>query len=189
MNLLLILHMRLGAEVGAESGRFRYRKSSSKRGERLCRFIAKLDLKSSCGCILSSHDGAWQDDTGSKEDSEDVDDEGIGCSPIIGMGNFSYIQPPQERFDSINEEPNQDSIPIVDHGVAIHVLDDVKDATRKFFSLPAEEKLKYSKEKSVTNNIRFGTNFTPEAEKLSSGKIISASFLSQMMRLKPSELL
>ncbi|GJS65207.1 feruloyl CoA ortho-hydroxylase 1-like protein [Tanacetum coccineum] len=54
---------------------------------------------------------------------------------------------------------------IVNHGVPYHVLDDVKDATRKFFALPAEEKLKYSKEKSVTNSIRFGTSFTPEAEK------------------------
>ncbi|GJW38634.1 feruloyl CoA ortho-hydroxylase 1-like protein [Tanacetum coccineum] len=103
-----------------------------------------------------------------------------------------YIQPPQERFDNSNEEPNQDSIPVIDmsnwddpnvakdicdaaskwgffqivnHGVPYHVLDDVKDATRKFFALPAEEKLKYSKEKSVTNSIRFGTSFTPEAEK------------------------
>ncbi|GKA34680.1 feruloyl CoA ortho-hydroxylase 1-like protein [Tanacetum coccineum] len=103
-----------------------------------------------------------------------------------------YIQPPQERFDSSNEEPNQDSIPVIDmsnwddpnvakdicdaaskwgffqivnHGVPYHVLDDVKDATRKFFALPAEEKLKYSKEKSVTNSIRFGTSFSPEAEK------------------------
>ncbi|GKF02066.1 feruloyl CoA ortho-hydroxylase 1-like protein, partial [Tanacetum coccineum] len=103
-----------------------------------------------------------------------------------------YIQPPHERFDSSNEEPNQDSIPVIDmsnwddpnvakdicdaarkwgffqivnHGVPYHVLDDVKDATRKFFALPAEEKLKYSKEKSVTNSIRFGTSFTPEAEK------------------------
>ncbi|GKA79880.1 feruloyl CoA ortho-hydroxylase 1-like protein [Tanacetum coccineum] len=54
---------------------------------------------------------------------------------------------------------------IVNHGVPYHVLDDVKDATRKFFALPAEEKLKYSKEKSVTNSILFGTSFTPEAEK------------------------
>ncbi|GJV07863.1 2-oxoglutarate (2OG) and Fe(II)-dependent oxygenase superfamily protein [Tanacetum coccineum] len=132
--------MRLGAEVGAESGRFRcssgwiwglkwmwvlgvgvegcscYCLLFQVREAR--DFVGSsrnlLGLKSSCGCILSSHDGAWQDDTGSKEDSEDVDDEGIGCSPIIGMGNFSYIQPPQERFDSINEEPNQDSIPVID---------------------------------------------------------------------------
>ncbi|GKA96081.1 feruloyl CoA ortho-hydroxylase 1-like protein [Tanacetum coccineum] len=41
---------------------------------------------------------------------------------------------------------------IVNHGVPYHVLDDVKDATRKFFALPAEEKLKYTKEKSVTNS-------------------------------------
>ncbi|PWA76167.1 2-oxoglutarate (2OG) and Fe(II)-dependent oxygenase superfamily protein [Artemisia annua] len=103
-----------------------------------------------------------------------------------------YIQPPQERLDASNEESNKDSIPVIDmsnwddpevaqaicdaarkwgffqivnHRVPIHVLEDVKDATLKFFALPAEEKLKYSKERSVTNNIRFGTSFTPETEK------------------------
>ena len=103
-----------------------------------------------------------------------------------------YIQPPQERLDASNEEANKDSIPVIDmsnwddpevaqaicdaaskwgffqivnHRVPIHVLEDVKDATQKFFALPAEEKLKYSKERSVTNSVRFGTSFTPEAEK------------------------
>ncbi|GKD97569.1 hypothetical protein Tco_1381466, partial [Tanacetum coccineum] len=36
-----------------------------------------LDLKSLSECILGSRDGAWWDDAISKEDSEDVDDEGI----------------------------------------------------------------------------------------------------------------
>nr|GEV94160.1 feruloyl CoA ortho-hydroxylase 1-like [Tanacetum cinerariifolium] len=55
--------------------------------------------------------------------------------------------------------------------------DDTSDATRKFFALPAEEKLKYSKEKSVTNNIRFGTSFTPEAEKALEWKDYLSLFL------------
>ncbi|KAL7595176.1 feruloyl CoA ortho-hydroxylase F6H1-3 [Lactuca sativa] len=103
-----------------------------------------------------------------------------------------YIQPPQERFDhTSNEEENKDSIPVIDmsnwddpnvakavcdaackwgffqivnHGVPIHVLEDVKDATHKFYALSAEEKNKYSKERSVSNHVRFGTSFTPEAE-------------------------
>ncbi|KAJ0953152.1 putative oxoglutarate/iron-dependent dioxygenase, non-heme dioxygenase domain-containing protein [Helianthus annuus] len=106
-----------------------------------------------------------------------------------------YIQPPHERFDHSSddeEQPNNHTIPVIDmsnwddpkvaeavcdaarkwgffqvvnHGVPIHVLQDVKDATRHFFGLPAEEKQKYSKERSVTNNVRFGTSFTPEAER------------------------
>ncbi|KAJ0478710.1 putative non-heme dioxygenase domain, isopenicillin N synthase [Helianthus annuus] len=81
-----------------------------------------------------------------------------------------YIQPPHERFDSSDyeEQPNNDTIPVIDMSnwddpkVAEA---DVKDATRQFFGLPAEEKQKYSKQRSVTNNVRFGTSFTPEAEK------------------------
>ncbi|KAD4384205.1 hypothetical protein R6Q59_011823 [Mikania micrantha] len=53
---------------------------------------------------------------------------------------------------------------IVNHGVPLHVLEDVKDAIHRFFGLPAEEKVKYSKQQSVTNNVRYGTSFTPAAE-------------------------
>nr|XP_043613331.1 feruloyl CoA ortho-hydroxylase F6H1-3-like [Erigeron canadensis] len=103
-----------------------------------------------------------------------------------------YIQPLQERFDTSIEEVQRDSIPVIDmynwsetkvakavcdaaqkwgffqvvnHGVPIHVFEHVKDATHQFFALPPQEKQKYSKERSVTNNVRFGTSFTPDAEK------------------------
>ncbi|GMJ11343.1 hypothetical protein like AT1G55290 [Hibiscus trionum] len=45
------------------------------------------------------------------------------------------------------------------------VLENVKDATYRFFKLPAEVKNKYSKKHSFSNNVRFGTSFTPQAEK------------------------
>ncbi|KAF2320396.1 hypothetical protein GH714_027389 [Hevea brasiliensis] len=54
---------------------------------------------------------------------------------------------------------------LVNHGVPLEVLDGVKDATHRFFGLPAEEKKKYSKELSSTNSVRFGTSFSPDAEK------------------------
>ncbi|KAI3706320.1 hypothetical protein L6452_23973 [Arctium lappa] len=105
-----------------------------------------------------------------------------------------YIQPPHERFDTTtNEEASPNDcipvinmsnwgdpkvaeaicdaaqkwgfFPIVNHGVPIHVLEDVEDATHQFYKLPAQEKHKYSKQQSVTNRVRFGTSFTPEAEK------------------------
>lgn len=119
-----------------------------------------------------------------------------------------YIQPPQERFDHrSNEEENKDSIPVIDmsnwddpnvakavcdaackwgffqivnHGVPIHVLEDVKDATHKFYALSADEKNKYSKERSVSNHVRFGTSFTPEAEKALEWKdYLSLFFVSE----------
>ncbi|GKV30330.1 hypothetical protein SLEP1_g39147 [Rubroshorea leprosula] len=54
---------------------------------------------------------------------------------------------------------------IVNHGVPLEVLESVKVATHRFFGLPADEKKKYTKEHSPTTNVRFGTSFSPQAEK------------------------
>ncbi|KAK9999816.1 hypothetical protein SO802_019419 [Lithocarpus litseifolius] len=102
-----------------------------------------------------------------------------------------YIQPVEERI-TVSNILSQESIPIIDmsnwdepkvsesicdaaekwgffqiinHGVPIEVLENVKDATHRFFNLPAEEKRKFSKENSPSNSVRFGTSFSPEAEK------------------------
>ncbi|PPD90517.1 hypothetical protein GOBAR_DD12523 [Gossypium barbadense] len=60
---------------------------------------------------------------------------------------------------------NPDDPEIVNYDVPAEVLENVKDATYKFFGLPAEVRNKYSKELSSSNNVRFGTSFTPQAEK------------------------
>ncbi|GLT82398.1 hypothetical protein SLE2022_007810 [Rubroshorea leprosula] len=102
-----------------------------------------------------------------------------------------YIQPVGERIDTTKIITNE-SIPIIDlsnwddpkvadsicdaaekwgffqivnHGVPFEVLDHVQDATHRFFGLPAEEKNKYSKDHSPSNSVRFGTSFSPQAEK------------------------
>ncbi|KAH9789172.1 Feruloyl CoA ortho-hydroxylase 1 [Citrus sinensis] len=54
---------------------------------------------------------------------------------------------------------------IVNHGVPLEVLERVKEATHRFFALPAEEKRKYSKENSPTNKVRLGSSFVPLVEK------------------------
>ncbi|MED6221420.1 hypothetical protein PIB30_054430 [Stylosanthes scabra] len=105
-----------------------------------------------------------------------------------------YIQPLEERMSMTNNKVvPQESIPIIDmsnnnnceevedaicdaaekwgffqvinHGVPIHVLENVKDATYRFFELAAEEKVKYSKENSATKNVRYGSSFNPDVEK------------------------
>ncbi|XP_019155677.1 PREDICTED: feruloyl CoA ortho-hydroxylase 1-like [Ipomoea nil] len=54
---------------------------------------------------------------------------------------------------------------IVNHGVPLEVLEEVKAATYRFFRQAAEEKNKHSKDNSPSNNVRYGTSFTPQAEK------------------------
>jgi feruloyl-CoA ortho-hydroxylase len=111
----------------------------------------------------------------------------------MGLKNLpkQYIQPLEEIISDAKITP-QASIPIIDvskldgptvaeavcraaerwgffqiinHGVPIDVLENVKESTHRFFGLPAEEKRKYLKEFSPSNNVRFGTSFSPEAEK------------------------
>ena len=104
---------------------------------------------------------------------------------------MQFIQPLDERIDA-SKVVTEESIPVIDmaclddpkvaelicdaaekwgffqivnHGVPIAVLEDVKEATHRFFALPGSEKRKYSKENSSTNSVRFGTSFTPQAEK------------------------
>ncbi|XP_024156397.1 feruloyl CoA ortho-hydroxylase F6H1-3 [Rosa chinensis] len=102
-----------------------------------------------------------------------------------------YIQPLEERMSMNMTKMPEESIPIIhvsnwedpkvaesicnaaekwgffqllNHGVPTEVLEHVKEATHRFFEMPAEEKCKFSKEHSPSTNVRFGTSFSPEAE-------------------------
>ncbi|MCD9560244.1 hypothetical protein HAX54_018748 [Datura stramonium] len=120
-----------------------------------------------------------------------VVNEGYGVKGLSDMGiqelPKQYIQPVEERIVITD-----DSIPIIDatnwddpkvadqickaaqnwgvfqvinHGVPVEVLDNIKETNHRFFNLPAEEKKKYRKENSVSSNARYGTSTTPEVEK------------------------
>uniref|UniRef100_A0A6N2M7K7 Fe2OG dioxygenase domain-containing protein n=1 Tax=Salix viminalis TaxID=40686 RepID=A0A6N2M7K7_SALVM len=132
---------------------------------------------------------------GSSEIIDFVLKKGNGVKGLSEMGLDSlpeqYIQPLEERMCD-TKTMSQESIPLIDiskldepevaeaiceaaekwgffqvinHGVPIEVLENVKEATHQFFGLSAEEKRKYLKEFSPSNNVRFGTSFSPEAEK------------------------
>ena len=69
---------------------------------------------------------------------------------------------------------------IVNHGVPVEALERVQGATHCFFGLPANEKNKYSKENSASNNVRYSTSFTPQAEKALEWKdFLSLFFVSE----------
>lgn len=118
-----------------------------------------------------------------------------------------YIQPIEERPRMENSTIPQESIPIIDmsklddptvaesicnaaekwgffqvinHGVPLQILDNVKDANYRFFGQSAEEKKKYLKEFSPSVNVRFGTSFSPDAEKALEWKdYLSLFFVSE----------
>ena|ERR1044072_7314435 len=136
--------------------------------------------------------------------------KGNGVKGLSEMGLKSlpkqYIQPLEERTSMIQVAP-QESIPIIDmsnwddpkvgdaicdaaekwgffqiinHGVPLQVLENVKDATYRFFELPAEEKVKCSKENSPSNHVRYGSSFSPDAEKALEWKdYLSLFFVSE----------
>ncbi|KAL5703850.1 hypothetical protein ACHQM5_022352 [Ranunculus cassubicifolius] len=112
----------------------------------------------------------------------------------LGLASIpqQYIKPIEERLD-LKSVVNEESIPIIDmskyndmpevladlicnaaetrgffqlinHGVPKDVLENLKEATYRFFELSANEKSKYTKENSPTKNICYGTSFAPDVE-------------------------
>ena len=118
-----------------------------------------------------------QSATNSWDITDFVVNQGHGVKGLSEMKLLSipkqFIQPPEERIDA-SKVVCEECIPVIDLAcldgpkVAQMICDaaeNVKEATHRFFTLPGEEKRKYSKENSRSNNVRFGTSFTPQAEK------------------------
>lgn len=103
-----------------------------------------------------------------------------------------YVQPPEERIDMTKVLSNE-TIPVIDmsnlddpvvahriadaaekwgffqivnHGVPIQVLENIKLAARRFFELPVEEKIKFTQDNSLTKSVRLTTSFIPKADKV-----------------------
>ncbi|XP_010534882.1 PREDICTED: feruloyl CoA ortho-hydroxylase 1-like [Tarenaya hassleriana] len=118
-----------------------------------------------------------------------------------------YIQPLEERLINQFVKLTDESIPVIDmsdsdqtnvakavcdaaekwgffqvvnHGVPLEVLESVKMATHRFFGLPVEEKRKFLAENSPSRTVRFGTSFSPHAEKALEWKdYLSLFFVSE----------
>ncbi|CAO2823557.1 unnamed protein product [Amaranthus hypochondriacus] len=144
-----------------------------------------------------------------KNINEYVLNQGHGVKGLADLGiktlPTQYIQPEHERFRKeqiILSNGNHHGVPVIDmsnfddheiisaaqkwgffqiinHGIPLKVLEDVKAATYRFFQQSAEEKSKYLKEKSGTNSVRYGTSFVPEVERALEWKdYLSLLFLS-----------
>ncbi|KAK6138264.1 hypothetical protein DH2020_028011 [Rehmannia glutinosa] len=117
-----------------------------------------------------------------------------------------FIQPPEKRLSHIHVS-TQESVPIIDvskwdddpkvaesiceaakkwgffqiinHGVPLDVLENVKRAAHEFFELPVEERRKYLKENSPTQTVMLKTSFNPLAEKVLEWKDYLVHFMGQ----------
>ncbi|OMO62043.1 hypothetical protein COLO4_33255, partial [Corchorus olitorius] len=111
-------------------------------------------------------------------------DSGIETVPDL------YILPPEDRLEASKVVSNE-SIPVIDisnwddpkvtdsiceaaskwgffqiinHGVPLQVLNDVREAAHRFYGLPNEERNKYWAGNSPTDTVTLKTSFVPQAE-------------------------
>lgn len=106
-----------------------------------------------------------------------------------------YVQPLEDRFDTTTKTTQQSSssIPIIDvanwddpevaeaiceaaikwgffqivnHGIPMEILNQVKDAGRRFFESPIEEKKKYLRMNSPSETICLNTSFNPDRSQI-----------------------
>lgn len=105
----------------------------------------------------------------------------------------SYIQPPERRINKLTAAsrqqvaidlselngPNRDKVvtaiarasetlgffQVVNHGVPLELLEELKDAAHKFFGQPPEIKAVYLKGQSPSPFVKYGTSFVPDKEK------------------------
>lgn len=122
--------------------------------------------------------------------------QGNGVNGLMKLGLKTiperYILPPEERLDQ-NHIVQEESIPIIDvsnwddpkvaariceaaakwgffqiinHGIPLDILENLKAAMHKFFDLPNEERRKYLKENSPSPTVHLNTSVNPLVDKV-----------------------
>ncbi|KAL3518781.1 hypothetical protein ACH5RR_021370 [Cinchona calisaya] len=94
-----------------------------------------------------------------------------------GNGGQGPIQiRPKNHSSEVHSIPRRQATPepntiwgffqIINHGIPLEVLENVKDADHKFFELPNEERKKYLMENSPSPTVQLKNSFSPLAEKV-----------------------
>jgi len=82
--------------------------------------------------------------------------------PIIDMSNW---EDPEVEDAICDAAEKWGFFQIINHGVPLQVLENVKKATHRFYEMAPQEKVKFTKENSASKHVRYGSSFSPEAEK------------------------
>ncbi|KAI3740627.1 hypothetical protein L2E82_31097 [Cichorium intybus] len=82
--------------------------------------------------------------------------------PIIDMSN---PEDPEVMKSICDAAENHGFFQIVNHGIPLSMMEDVKDAAHKFFALPVEEKKKHLFKDGTVKNVEYLT-FRPEVDKV-----------------------
>ncbi|KAG5630702.1 hypothetical protein H5410_002419 [Solanum commersonii] len=101
-------------------------------------------------------------------DDEDIIIERIATSIVITDDSITLIDAsnwddPKVAVQICKAAQNWGFFQIINHGVPIEVLDNIKETSHRFFNLPTNEKKKYTN--SLSSTVRYATSFNPEAGK------------------------
>lgn len=96
---------------------------------------------------------------------ERLDQNKVGHEKTIPIIDVSNWDDPKVSASICDAASNWGFFQIINHGIPIEVLENVKEAGRRFFELPNEERRKYLKENSPTPSVQLKTSFSPSSEK------------------------
>ncbi|PIA25347.1 hypothetical protein AQUCO_11800025v1 [Aquilegia coerulea] len=85
--------------------------------------------------------------------------------PVIDLSGLNGPKHDQVAESLIKAAETLGFLQVINHGLSIELLEELKDAAHQFFNQPAEKKSIYLKGISPSPLVKYGTSFVPEKEK------------------------